>query len=79
MFWIDTNKAIPAYDGQVVKMKVADPCKDYTTKGWYDHKREEWFSIDGLCLHDNVYAWRHFRQEEKISREERQIRMAKWE
>lgn len=79
MFWISTDKAMPAYDEQVVKIKVADPYKDYITKGWYDHKREEWFSIDGLCLHDNVYAWRYFRQKEKISREERQTRMAKWE
>lgn len=79
MFWIDTDKAIPAYDDQVVKIKVVDPYKDYTTIGWYDHQREEWFSIDGLCLHDNVYAWRHPHPRKKILREERQARMAKWE
>lgn len=77
MFWIDVDKAIPAYDEQLVKVKVADFTKEYTTEGWYDHNRQEWYSVDGCCLHDNVYAWKHMRK--TIDFIERQTRMARWQ
>jgi hypothetical protein len=58
MFWISTDKAIPAYNDQIVKVKVADFTKDYITYGYYNHKEQCWYSIDGWCLNDNVYAWK---------------------
>ncbi len=77
MFWIDVDKAIPAYDEQLVKVKVADFTKDYTTEGWYDHERQEWYSVDGFCLNDNVYAWKHMRPIKTIDFLERKARMAR--
>lgn len=56
--WIDVDKAIPSFDDQIVKVKVADYCYDYITDGYYNHKEEVWYSVDGYCLHDNVYAWK---------------------
>ena len=77
MFWINADKAIPAFNCQVVKVKVADFNKDYITEAWYDHDKQQWFSIDGICLNDNVYSWRHTGKE--IDWLERQARMKKWE
>lgn len=79
MFWIDVNKAIPAYDEQLVRIKVADFAKDYTTEGWYDHNKQEWYSVDGFCLHDLVYAWKHMHPIKKIDPIERKTRMARWQ
>lgn len=79
MFWNSTDKSIPAYDDQLVKVKVVDFAKDYITKGWYDHDRQEWYSVDGFCLHDNVYAWKHLRPIKTLSPKEREIRMSKWQ
>ena len=31
MFWISVDKAIPAYNEQIVKIKVADVAGDYKT------------------------------------------------
>ncbi len=61
MFWISTDKAIPAFDDQIVKVKVADFTKDYTTYGYLNHKEYRWYSVEGWCLNDNVYAWKHKR------------------
>ena len=79
MFWIDVDKAIPAYDEQIVKIKVADSAGNYKTEGWYNRYKQEWFSIEGYCLHDNVYAWKHTIPMKRISYEEREVKMAKWE
>ena len=79
MFWNSTDKSIPAYTDQLVKVKVADFAKDYTTEGWYDHDRQEWYSVDGFCLHDNVYAWKHMQPVKTINWTERKARMAKWQ
>lgn len=59
IFWVNTDKAIPSYDEQLVKIKVADSAGDYITEGWYDHEEQKWYSADGFCLDDNVYAWKH--------------------
>ena len=79
MFWINVDKAIPAYDEQLVKVKVADFTKDYITEGWYDHNKQEWYSVDGFCLHDNVYAWRHMRPAKTINWFERKERIERWQ
>lgn len=62
MFWIDADKAVPAFSDQLVKVKVADFAKDYTTYARYIHKLQEWWSVDGYNLNDNVYAWKHIRK-----------------
>lgn len=59
MFWISTDRAIPAFDSQIVKVKVADFTKDYVVDGYYNHNEQVWYSVDGYCLNDNVYAWKH--------------------
>ena len=64
MFWISTDKAIPAFDSQVVKVKVADFFSDYITEGYYNHKEQIWYSITGYCLNDNVYAWKCIRRKQ---------------
>lgn len=79
MFWISVDKAVPAFSGQVVKIKVADFAVDYTAEGWYDHRIGKWYHIDGYCLHDNVYAWKHTRKKDVLCNAEMQNRMAKWE
>ena len=79
MFWIDTDKAIPAYDKQLVIIRVADFTTDYITEGWYDHNRQEWFRFDGLCLHNDVYGWKHPRPAKTIDFIERQRRMVQWQ
>lgn len=76
MFWIKVDKAIPAFSCQVVKVKVADS-KNCKIEAWYDHDKQQWFSIDGYCLHDYVYAWKHTGKE--IDWLERQTRMKKLE
>ena len=62
MFWIDVDKAIPAFSDQLVKVKVADFTKNYTTYAYYIHRLQEWWSFDGYNLNDNVYAWKHVRK-----------------
>ena len=62
MFWIDVDKAIPSFDGQIVKVKVADLTKNYVTDGYYNHREQVWYSVDGYCLNDNVYEWKHKRK-----------------
>lgn len=59
MFWLDVDKAIPTFDNQIVKIKVADFNKNYTTLGFYNHKEQVWYSIQGDCLNDNVYKWKY--------------------
>ena len=79
MLWISTDKAIPAYDEQLVKIKVVALPQGYTTEGWYDHDRQEWYSVEGYCLHDNVYAWKHMRPIKTLNPKEREIRISKWQ
>ena len=55
--WIDADIAIPAYDKQIVKIKVADFAENYVAEGYYNHKEEVWYRKDGYCLNDNVYQW----------------------
>jgi hypothetical protein len=62
IFWIDPDKAIPAFSDQLVKVKVADLGGDYTTYAYYIHRLQEWWSKDGYCLNDNVYAWKPVRK-----------------
>lgn len=68
IFWVNTDKAIPSYDEQLVKIKVADSAGDYITEGWYNHEEQKWYSAGGFCLDDNVYAWKHTTPVKKISR-----------
>ena len=79
MFWISVDKAIPAYNEQIVKIKVADVAGDYKTEGWYDHEKQKWYSIKGYCLHDNVYAWKHTYPMRTINPQEQKDLMKKWE
>jgi len=62
MFWISADKAIPAFNKQIVKVKVADVSKNYITYAYYNHGLQEWWSHDGHCLNDNVYAWKHVKR-----------------
>ncbi len=39
MFWIDTDKALPAMNGQVVMFKV-NLAEKYIVKGHYDHNKQ---------------------------------------
>lgn len=56
--WIDTNLAQPAFDEQICMLKVADFKTDYITRGYYNHREMCWYTVDGYCLNDNVYAWK---------------------
>jgi len=56
--WIDTDIAKPAYDKQIVKVKVADFSGDYITNAYYNHREGKWYNKDGNCLNDNVYKWK---------------------
>ena len=56
--WIGTDIAVPAYDKQMVKVKVADFCKDYIAYAHYNHKEQVWYDENGHCLNDNVYKWK---------------------
>lgn len=64
MFWISVDKAVPAYNDQIVKVKVADFTKNYVTYGQFHHEKYCWYSIDGYELNDNVYAWKHTQEKE---------------
>ena len=55
--WIDTDIAIPAFDEQIVKIKVADFAENYVTEGYYSHREQVWYDKNGYCLNDNVYKW----------------------
>ena len=55
--WIDTDIAIPAFDKQIVKIKVADFAENYVTEGYYNHREQVWYDKNGHCLNDNVYKW----------------------
>lgn len=79
MFWISIDKALPAYDEQIVKVKVADFVKDYVTEAWYDHTQWVWYSVEGYCLNDNVYAWKHTYPIKTLTYKERKERMKKWQ
>lgn len=65
MFWIDVNKAIPASNKQVVKVKVADYVGYHVTYAHYSHSLKIWISEDGRFLNDNVYKWKHVRKRKK--------------
>ena len=78
MFWISTEKALPAFTEQVVKIKVADAAGSYKTEGWYDHNKREWYAIKGNCVHDDVFAWKHHRPIKRLSREERERKMKEY-
>ena len=67
MFWISADKAVPAYSDQIVKVKVADFTKDYTTYGHFNHEKYCWYSIEGWSLNDNVYAWKHTKKIKKLN------------
>ena len=55
--WIDTDIAIPAFDKQIVRIKVADFTENYVTEGYYNHREQVWYDKNGHCLNDNVYKW----------------------
>lgn len=55
--WVDVDTAIPAFDKQIVKVKVADYAQDYETEGYYNHREQVWYDKNGNCLNDNVYEW----------------------
>ena len=78
MFWISTDKALPAFDEQVVKVKVADFGGDHITDAWYSHKYGLWFSIKGYCLNDNVYAWKHYHPIKRITHKEINEAIERW-
>lgn len=62
MFWIKADKAVPAYDRQVVKVKVVKfDGTHYIREAFYYHKYGLWFSTAGYHLTEPVYAWKHFR------------------
>ena len=46
MFWIDTDKALPAMNSQVVMFKVNLAGK-YIVKGHYDHNKQCWHTESG--------------------------------
>lgn len=54
--WVSTDKALPCYN-HIVTVRVADFTENYTTEGYYDYKKEVWFTAAGDCLNDNVYEW----------------------
>ena len=57
MFWIDTDKALPAMNGQVVMFKV-NLVRKYIVKGHYDHNKQRWYTESGQYISaDDVYAW----------------------
>ena len=78
MFWISTEKALPAFSDQIVKIKVADFAGNYTAEGWYDHNKQEWYAIEGNCVHDDVFAWKHHRPIKKLSYKERERKMKEY-
>ena len=49
MFWIDTDKALPAMNSQIVKFKVNLAGK-YITKGHYDHNKQCWYTENGSYI-----------------------------
>ncbi len=58
MFWIDTDKALPAMNSQVVMFKVNLAGK-YIVKGHYDHNKQCWHTESGHYIStDDVYAWK---------------------
>jgi hypothetical protein len=58
VFWIDTDKALPAMNSQIVKFKVNLAGK-YITKGHYDHNKQCWCTESGHYISaDDVYAWK---------------------
>lgn len=58
MFWIDTEKALPAMNGQIVMFKV-DLAGKYIAKGHYDNNKKCWYTEKGSYISaDDVYAWR---------------------
>lgn len=58
MFWIDTDKALPAMNSQIVKFKVNLAGK-YIVKGHYDHNKQCWYTESGQHISaDDVYAWK---------------------
>ena len=69
MFWINADKAIPAFSDQLVKLKVADYAGDYVTYGYYNHRYQEWWTASGYNLKYNVYAWKHVKKSKKHIKE----------
>ena len=58
VFWIDTDKALPAMNSQIVMFKVNLAGK-YITKGHYDHNKQCWYTENGSYINaDDVYAWK---------------------
>ena len=58
MFWIDTDKALPAMNSQTVMFKVNLSGK-YIAKGHYDHNKQCWYTENGSYINaDDVYAWK---------------------
>ena len=59
--WTSTDIALPAFDGQKVKIKVADFVQDYNAIGYFNHRQNEWNILleDGTSIpSDNVYSWK---------------------
>lgn len=58
MFWIDTDKALPAMNGQVVMFKV-NLAEKYIVKGHYDHNKQCRSTESGQYISaGDVYAWK---------------------